>query len=380
MTPELRTPGRWQVRIPLPRDVTRAWWWRERWRRHPRSALAIRAAVAAALAWALAGVLPGPAAEFPYYAPFGAVIATTFTLAGSVRESVQSVAAIAVGGAVGWVVDLLPVSGPPAVALVVVPAVLLAGWRRLGAMGGWVPTAALFTLIIGNGEATYVGAYAGLTLLGALVGIAVNAVFPPLPLAPAQLVVTAFRRTVADDVARLADLLESDEPPNVLQWEQEHAASPHERARMHAFVAEVGEAAHRNRRARRYSGSIEALRYEARTLDRLALVVSDLADLLFSDLPSDTEARAAALTADTRRRICSALRTIAAALENTTVAGTADPHLDGEENPMSSAHAADAVRDARRLAPRRDEQLVVDGILVSLKRAVDSLAEIERTD
>lgn len=382
MTAGPRAAGRrWRVRIALPRDVTRVSWWREQWRRNPRWALAIRAAVAAALAWAVAGVLPGPAADFPYYAPFGAVIATTFTLAGSVRESVQSVGAIVVGGVAGWVVDLLPVtSGPLAVGLVVVPSVLLAGWHRLGAMGGWVPTAALFTLIIGHGEATYVGAYAGLTLLGAVIGVGVNAVLPPLPLAPAQAAVGAFRRTVAADLGEIAELLDQDELPTYADWEREHAGSPRERARMHAAVAEVGEAAHRNRRARRYSGSIEALRYEATTLDRLALVVSDLADLLFNGVVSETATLDETLTGDVRDRIREALRTLSAALENTTVAGTAEAHLDGEDTPMSSAHAADAVDDARRLAPRRDEQLLVDGILISLKRAVDSLAEIERTE
>ncbi|WP_454085687.1 hypothetical protein [Georgenia sp. Marseille-Q6866] len=370
----------WRQRVQLPRDVTRVWWWREQWRRNPRWAVAIRAAVAASLAWAVAGVLPGPAADFPYYAPFGAVIATTFTLAGSVRESLQSVAAIAVGGAVGWVVEFLPVRGPLAVAIVIVPAVVLAGWGRLGAMGSWVPTAALFTLIVGHGEATYVGAYAGLTLLGALIGIAVNAVLPPLPLAPAQATVARFRHTLAADLGELADLIRSTELPSLADWEREHASSPRERAQMHTAVAEVGEAAHRNRRARRYSGSIGALQEEARVLDRLGLVVSDLADLLLSDVGAGRVDRSEVLAGESGERVCAALRTISAALENTTPAGTADPHVASDETPLSSAHASDAVQDARSAAPRTDDQVLYDGVVLSLERAVDSLARVERTD
>ena len=365
----------WQTRVALPRDLRRPSWWRERWRRNPRIALAIRAATAAAIAWAAVGFLPGPAADYPYYAPFGAVIATTFTLAGSVRESLQSVLAIVVGGVVGWTVDLLPATGPAAVGLVVVPSVLLAGWPLLGAMGGWVPTAALFTLIVGHGEETYIGAYAGLTLFGAVIGILVNSVLPPLPLAPAQASIARFRTTLAGDVAELAALLESgEELPSLREWDEQHAAAPRERAVMATAITEVGEAAYRNRRARRYSGSIEALRYEARTLDRLSLVVSDIADLLLEGAGGAD--RAAVLSGETRERVREALATIAAVLESTTDAG-----MDGGgRTPPSSDDAARAVAEARRVAPRRDDQLLVDSVLLALRRASDSLAEIERTD
>ncbi|QDB79243.1 hypothetical protein FE251_07560 [Georgenia wutianyii] len=363
----------WQ-RVALPRDVRSASWWRERWRRNPRLALAIRAALAAAIAWAAVGLLPGPAADYPYYAPFGAVIATTFTLAGSVRESLQSVLAIVVGGAVGWAVDLLPATGPAAVALVVVPSVVLAGWRLLGSMGSWVPTAALFTLIVGHGEEMYVGAYAGLTLFGAVIGILVNAVLPPLPLAPAQATIARFRATLAGDVAALAALLDGEELPSLREWDDEHAVAPRERAAMAAAVTEVGEAARRNPRARRYTASIQALRYEARTLDRLSLVVSDLADLLLGGV-GDTD-RVEALSGGTRELVRDALGTIAAALENVTDAGTESV----EGGPPSSREAHRAVEEARRIAPRRDDQLLVDSVLVSLRRASDSLAQMERTD
>lgn len=380
MTTAPSPPPAWRVRIPLPPDVRRLTWWRDQWRRHPRFALGIRAAIAAALAWVVAGLLPGPAAEYPYYAPFGAVIATTFTLAGSVRESVQAVGAIAVGGVIGWAVDFLPLPGPPAIALTVVLAVVLAGWRVLGPMGGWVPTAALFSLILGQPDGTFAWVYPSLTLLGALIGIGVNAVFPPLPLAPAQSAVSLFRRTLAREIEQLAGVLENEELPTLQEWEEKYATSPSERARMHSAVSEVGEAARRNPRASRYSGSIDALRYETRTLDRLALTVNDLADLLFSDLASDTVDRRDTLSGEVRERICSALRTIAEALENTSVAGTADLHVNEEDEPLDSGDAAEAVEDARELAPRQDDQLLVDGILISLRRAVESLARIERAD
>ena len=52
------------------------------WARHPRYGLAAKAALAASLAWAVVQLVPGPASAYPYYAPLGAVIATSTTLAG----------------------------------------------------------------------------------------------------------------------------------------------------------------------------------------------------------------------------------------------------------------------------------------------------------
>jgi len=188
--------------------VTTRAWLLDRWASHPRIALALRAAVAAAIAWVLVRYVPG-SQDYPYYAPFGAVIATTSTLAGSVRESLQAVGAIVVGGVVAWLVDT--VSGDQVAALPLALGVALsvgaAGWRVLGPMGGWAPTAAVFTLVIGHGEAQFIGAYGGLTLFGALVGIVVNMAVPPLPLAPARTAVSRTRTTLAGQLREIADLM-----------------------------------------------------------------------------------------------------------------------------------------------------------------------------
>ncbi len=150
------------------------------WARHPRLGLAGKAAVAAALAWAVARAVPGPAGQYPYYAPLGALLATTTTLAGSARESAQTVAAIVAGAGIALAVDAVAPAELVGIAVVVAAGVLLAGWERLGSARSWVPTAALFVLIIGGRDPVgYVLGYAGLTALGAVVGLAVTAAFPP---------------------------------------------------------------------------------------------------------------------------------------------------------------------------------------------------------
>src|SRR5699024_656044 len=72
------------------------------WRTQAQPAQALRAALAAAMAWLITGFLPGPASDYPYYAPFGAVITTTLSLVGSIRESLHAIASIALGGVLAF--------------------------------------------------------------------------------------------------------------------------------------------------------------------------------------------------------------------------------------------------------------------------------------
>lgn len=341
-------------------------WAQRQWRDQPRLALALRAALAAAIAWVIAGVLPGPAADFPYYAPFGAVIATSFTLAGSIKESLQAVGAIALGGVIAWLVDLLPITnGPLAVAAVVIPSVIVAGWRLLGQMGGWVPTAALFTLILGHGEASYIGAYAGLTLLGAGIGIAVNAAFPPLPLAPAQHAMGTVERTLGQTLETLAQVLEGADEPDQHSWDTRHRSLLTQRAQLEASMTEVRQASRNNVRARRYATSIDMLEREARILGRLVFTVSDLLDIVASG-DGQTDARTA-LPGRLSEQIAAALRTLAEALDK-------DPA--SEDRQLSIDEVTDTVHRARREVPQEDEEIIANGILLELRRAAGALAQI----
>ncbi|SEK93488.1 Uncharacterized membrane protein YgaE, UPF0421/DUF939 family [Blastococcus sp. DSM 46786] len=251
---------------------------RRTWARHPRIGLALRAAVAATAAWALALLIPGPFADYPYYAPLGAVVATTAsTLASSVRQSMQTVASIALGAAVAFAGDALVGPQLLALALVVATAVLLAGWRRLGSGSSWLPTAALFTLILGQGNPTgYVLGFAGLTFAGALVGILVAAAFPPLPLAPADATLGELRETLAGQLDDLVGGLRQEHPPTQDEWRgRMHTIDPL-LAQMRAAVQEADEARRGNRRAARFRPAADRLYEQARALERLTLLVEDL--------------------------------------------------------------------------------------------------------
>ena len=199
---------------------------------------------------------------------------------GSVRESLQAVASIALGAAVAVVVGrLVPGTGALSVAVVVAAGVLLAGWWRLGTMGSWVPTAALFTLVIGSRDPTgFVGAYTGLTLLGAAIGVAVNLVFPPLPLAPAQLAMARVRGLLVEQLGDLADGLDRDEPPDADEWARHRRDLAPALRDMHDAVVDSSAARRWNRRARRYDVAIARQDRMSAALQRASLVVEDLSE------------------------------------------------------------------------------------------------------
>ncbi|UNX53784.1 hypothetical protein MF406_12440 [Georgenia sp. TF02-10] len=297
--------------------------------------LAVRAGVAAALSWLIAPLLPAPASDYPYYAPLGAVIATTFSLAGSVRESLQAVLAIAIGGTIALGADLLSEdSGPLMVAVVITLGVVAAGWRPLGDQGSWVPMAALFTLIIGQGEAFFVGTYAGLVLLGALVGLGVNLVFPPLPLAPVQEATREMRQVLVVQLRDTADLLARGEPPEPADWAGRRRDVEPARWRMRDAARQADEARRGNVRARRYAGAVAGELRQGEALDRLTTQVSELTDLLSEEERAGLEQ--VALGPALRPAAAEALRRLADALDSVR-----DGRADAE------AHAA---AEAARLA------------------------------
>lgn len=345
-------------------------WVLDRWMHHPRIALALRAAVAASIAWILVRFVPG-SQDYPYYAPFGAIIATTSTLAGSVRESLQAVGSIVVGGAIAWLVGAATGDHVAALtlALVVALSVSVAGWPVLGAMGGWAPTAAVFTLIIGHGEAEFIGAYGGLTLFGALVGILVNMVAPPLPLAPAHAAVSRTRSVLADQLRELADLMVRHELPTIDEWHQEHSELRRARTAMRAAVSRVHESltANARARARRNRDALAVLTSEADGLDRIALLVADVSDLLLRPhgVPGAPGSQTV-LSDDVREPIAGAMRLVADALDAYGQGDEVDPRLQ----------AADAQLDALVASPAHEThtQLLVNSVVLSLRRALDTFS------
>ncbi|MEU4386854.1 aromatic acid exporter family protein [Promicromonospora sp. NPDC023805] len=350
------------------------------WLSHPRWSLAVKGALAAGLAWFVGLLAPEPFSEYPYYAPLGAVLATTSTVVRSVRDSLQSVAAVLVGAAIARTVHLLPLPGPLEVALVVGLAILCVSWRIFGDMGDWTVTSAIFVLIIGNGGEGdgfgYVGSYAGLILVGASIGIGINLLLPPLPLTPSELALGRLRDGLADQVEALANWLADKGALAPDEWEdRRHRLFPTvESAR--AAVAQTREAARANVRVR-YKGNNYWMASQTRRADALgtaAEAVDEIVRLLVVWERDGLDE--VALGQHLRPEFAAALRAFASALR---AAATRDADGTANKDAVAAVDRLDrAVHDLRgvvRTAQRTTEHdyFVAGALIVNLARAADAL-------
>lgn len=337
------------------------------WTLHPRWSMALKASVAAAIAWYVGVLAPAPLSDYPYYAPLGAVIATSTTVARSVRETGQTVAAILLGVVVARLADAFLPPAAPSIALVVGIATIAAGWRLFGEMGAYVTTTALFVLVIGsaNPEA-FVGAYAGLVTAGALVGLAVNLAFPPLPLTPSDAALDGLRDTLADQLDALAEGLRGDRPPTPGEWDDRRYALGPVLERARTAVAYAAEASRGNWHARRYSAWSVAQARRSKMLESHATLVDHLTSLLTET--ETREARDPALGPDLRPPAAEALTEYATALR----ALEASTDEDVPDPPTALAEAVDRLRsEVRDQRSRREGDLLAAGALVlALDRAV----------
>ena len=331
-------------------------------RAHPRATLAVKGAIAAGLAWVAVQPVQGVASDYPYYAPLGAVVATTTTVVSAVRASVQSVAAIAVGAALGLAGHVAPMPQLPALMLAVGLGIVAGGLRLLGGAGAWVPIAALFVLILGGDDpAGYVLAYAGLTGLGALIGIAVNMVLPQLPLTPAARAQELLRSELVHQLHALADALETDDPLDGDSWRGLTGATSPTSALLDTMLSEAREARRGNWRTPRWAEWADEQERHSHALESVGRLVDEVAALMADE--RNPVHRSGAVERALRHDIAAALRATAGVLE-----------ARGEDPPYAEADAAVAHLRQAALAGDlypEEERLVAAAVSLSLGRALD---------
>ncbi|MGH3353061.1 MAG: FUSC family protein [Nocardioides sp.] len=243
--------------------------------------MALTAAAAGAIAFWVGVTFPGPAGEFPYYAPLGAVVAMSSTVMGSVRRSVQSILSIWLGSAIALATAAVLGPSPAAVALVIGVGMLAANARWLDDMGHWVPTAAVFVLIIGTADpVAFVSAFGGLTLIGASIGVVTTVLFPQLPLAPAERAMGDLREEVVTQLRGLAHALQGETPPTKTQWSEYRAQMDPMLHRMRADRQLVLEAARANRRQAHHRSRLTRQLEQERSLEKVCFLVEELTQLL----------------------------------------------------------------------------------------------------
>jgi uncharacterized membrane protein YgaE (UPF0421/DUF939 family) len=257
--------------------------------REPWVQRGVRAALAAGLAWQAAVLLPSGIAQYAYYAPLGAVIAVHPTVADSVAAAWRTVVAILLGFALAVAVHELTTALPGAltIALIVALAVGIEQWRMLREHASWVSFAAVLMLTVGTANpARYAVNYAGLTLLGAVIGVLVTTVlFPPLQLTAAVRRIDTTRGLLARHLQDIGAGLRHGAVPTPDEWVRRAHELEAALDRMRVAEGIVERARRANPRARRWGGTAASIREQSRALDRVAVLVDDLTMLVVEFQP-----------------------------------------------------------------------------------------------
>jgi len=329
----------------------------------------LRAAVAAVLAWLAVFMIGGAATDYPYYAPLGAVIAVASSVVGSVRESLAAIVAMSLGVALAVLTTPLPVVLSLLVVVLLGTAVSVTPYlERLGTAAMWTPLTGMFVLVIGGQSPwDFAGAYVGLTTLGALIGLTVNALWPPLPLRAEARTATRIRDELADRLDSVADGLRADRPPTPDEWADRTRTLDVLVGRMRRLAGQAGETRRANWRVRRWRESADRRYAEARALERLAFLTEDLTDLLADHEHAHLDR--VALGPDLRPYAADALDALADVLR------TVDEHtVDEAAVVRATATGEELVHAMRRIRENTGEDLVTAaGVVTAVERTLSAL-------
>nr|WP_030863849.1 aromatic acid exporter family protein [Streptomyces sp. NRRL S-37] len=191
--------------------------WRGPGRERDLLVQSLKAAAAALLAWLLARVwLDDPMALM---APWVALVLVQATVYSSLMQAARQFTAICVGALVASGAQAVTGDTTGALALSVPVLVLLSNWPRFGDQGIYAATTAVFTIATGTVSAVAVGHRLGQAALGAVIGVAVNAlVLPPIHLRDVRENLAALAREAGDVLHAVAGDLRGGE------WDAQTAA------------------------------------------------------------------------------------------------------------------------------------------------------------
>lgn len=290
-------------------------------------------------------------------------------LAHTLRTSAQTVLAIALGTSLALLARMLPIPGVVALALVVGVGTIVGAWRAMGEMSGWVPIAGLFTLVVGGPDPErYMLGYLGLTAFGALVGLLVNVVAPPLPLIATRKVQRSLRQMLTDRLRWLADGLDGERLPTADEWTEGQRATDIHRQQAEDLISGTMELSRLNWRARRRRDVTTQQLQQGQVLGHLAFLVDEMAELLAHEVTAEHER--VPIGRELRAPAAEALRCTADAVQSVDAA-VADARL------LSAAvRATDdfaAAIDLRK-AEDPDDAFVAGNLVVAVRRVLDTIA------
>jgi hypothetical protein len=191
--------------------------WRRPGRERDLVVQSLKAAAAAVIAWLVGGVWMGD--PLALMAPWVALVLVQATVYSSLVQGARQFGAVCVGTVLASAALALTGDTTGALALSIPVLMLLSNWPRFGDQGIYAATTALFTLTSGMAGLDGVGHRVGQAALGAVIGVAVNAiVLPPIHLRDVRENLATLARQSGDVLRSVAaDLYDGD-------WDAQTAA------------------------------------------------------------------------------------------------------------------------------------------------------------
>jgi len=247
-----------------------------------RLQLAAKAALAAGLAFAIAPLMPGSAAEYPYYAPLGALVSMYHNVAGSFRQGLQALVGLALGIGLAFALVSFGDPSPLTVAVVMGIGVLLGGLPRIGSGSDWIPTAALLVLLVGGSDKDdFSFGYLIQMGVGVAIGIAVNfLVFPPLRFNAAAISLGKLRLALGRQLTDMGAALAEEWPPEHEDWSRRSTELAEAASSVRHLVQEADASRRANPRRRFHPRDVDLDYRNLRDLERVTFHIQDMTEVL----------------------------------------------------------------------------------------------------
>ncbi len=244
--------------------------------------LAAKAALAAGLAFAIAPLMPGAAADYPYYAPLGALVSMYHNVAGSVRQGVQALVGLALGIGLAFALVSIGDPSPLTVAVFMGIGVLLGGLPRIGSGSDWIPTAALLVLLVGGSNRDeFSFGYLIQMGVGVVVGIAVNfLVFPPLHFNAAAKSLGELRLALGRQLTDMGAALAEKWPPEHEDWSRRSDDLADAARTVRHLIQEADASRRANPRRRFHPRDVDLDYRNLRELERVTFHIQDMTEVL----------------------------------------------------------------------------------------------------
>jgi Aromatic acid exporter family member 1 len=323
----------------------------------------------------------------PVLAPLTALLIVQVTLYGTVADTFRRILSVVAGVAIAVVFSGFVGFTWWSLGLIIAVSLLIAQVLRLGHHQLEVPISAMLVLAVGGAESAAADRISA-TIVGAVVGLATNLVFPPrVQTQTASSAVERYSGEVATLLEQIADHVTSaTTTQQINDWLDQARQLTHEVPRIEALLDQLEESRRLNPRAMDTITTAPGLRSGLHALEHTAVALRSLYRLLADLRPRDPRSRHL-YDADVEAAFASVLRMLATAIRDFGALVRAEADEAGQPHPEalraaleSAGETRAALTDLMLMDPEADPERwrVTGALLTATDRALRELDLDER--